>query len=44
MQTNFKATAGLFAYLFGGVAGPAYPSAAKVRKNRHRCSPDGGFL
>lgn len=44
MQTDSKATAGLFAYLFDGVAGPIYPSVAKIRKNRPRCSPGGGFL
>ena len=35
---------GLFAYPCRRVATPAYPLGAKIRKNRHRCSPTGGFL
>ena len=35
---------GLFAYPCRRVATPAYPLGAKIRKNRPRCSPTGGFL
>jgi hypothetical protein len=35
---------GLFAYPCRRVATPAYPLGAKIRKNRPRCSPRGGFL
>lgn len=44
MQTDFKTTAGLFAYLFARLMTSGYPSVAKIRKNRPRCSPRGGFL
>jgi len=44
MQTDFKTTAGLFAYLFARLMTSGYPSLANIQQNRPRCSPTGGFL